>query len=149
MTQVLIVAHAPLASALRAVAAHVYPDRQTGVTAVDIAPSLDLEAAEAQVRTAVTALGAGEILALTDVFGATPCRAVQAVAAENPRLRVVAGINVPMLWRALCYADQPLDDLVERAVGGAQNGVLPVATSRRQNQPSRVLPDDQEHHHDQ
>ena len=149
MTQVLIVAHAPLASALRAVAAHVYPDRQAGVTAVDIAPSLDPEAAQAQVQAAVAALGAGEILALTDVFGATPCRAVQAVASENPRLRVVAGVNVPMLWRALCYADQPLDDLVDRAVGGAQNGVLPIATSRRQNQPSRSVPDDQEHHHDQ
>jgi PTS system ascorbate-specific IIA component len=149
MTQVLIVAHAPLASALRAVAAHVYPDRQAGVSAVDIAPSLDLEAAETQVRAAVIALGDGEILALTDVFGATPCRAVQAVATENPRLRVVAGVNVPMLWRALCYADQPLDELVDRAVGGAQNGVLPVATSRRQNQPSRLVSDDQEHHHDQ
>lgn len=149
MIQVLIVAHAPLASALRAVAAHVYPDRQTGVTAVDIAPSLDLEAAQTQVRAAVTALGAGEVLALTDVFGATPCRAVQAVATENPRLRVVAGVNVPMLWRALCYADQPLDELVDRAVGGAQNGVLPVATSRRQDQPSRPLPDDQAQHHDQ
>jgi PTS system ascorbate-specific IIA component len=149
MTQVLIVAHAPLASALLAVAGHVYPDRQAGVTAVDIAPSLDLEAAETQVRAAVTALGAGEILALTDVFGATPCRALQAVATESPRLRVVAGVNVPMLWRALCYADQPLDELVDRAVGGAQNGVLPVATSRRQNQPSRPLSDDQEHHHDQ
>jgi PTS system ascorbate-specific IIA component len=149
MTQILIVAHAPLASALREVAGHVYPDRQTAVTAVDIAPALDFEAAEALVRTAVGALGAGEILALTDVFGATPCRAVQAVAAEQPRLRVVAGVNVPMLWRALCYADQSLDELVERAVGGAQNGVLPVATSRRQNQPSRPLSDDQEQHHDQ
>jgi mannose PTS system EIIA component len=149
MTHVLIVAHAPLASALRAVAAHVYPDCGPGVTAVDIAPSLDLDAAEAQVRTALAALGSDEVLALTDVFGATPCRAVQAVAAENPRLRVVAGVNVPMLWRALCYADQPLDELVGRAVGGAQHGVLPVATSRRQNQPSRSPSDDQERHQDQ
>jgi PTS system mannose-specific IIA component len=150
MPRLLLVAHAPLASALWTVAGHVYPDRQAGVTAVDIAPALGLEAAEARVRAAVATLGAGEILALTDVFGATPCRALQTVASENPSLRVVAGVNVPMLWRALCYADQPLDDLVERAVAGAQSGVLPVATSRRQNQPGRLpSPDDQEHHQDQ
>jgi PTS system ascorbate-specific IIA component len=149
MATVLIVAHAPLASAMRAVAGHVYPEKDCLITALDIAPELSLAQAEAQVRAAVAALPPGDVLALVDVFGATPCKAVQAVAADNPRLRLVAGVNVPMLWRALCYADCSLEDLVERAVGGAQSGVLPVATARRQNQPSRPLADDQVHHHDQ
>jgi mannose PTS system EIIA component len=149
MAAILIVAHTPLASALSAVARHVYPEKDGVIAALDIAPELDLEAAEALVRAAVAGLGPGEVLVLSDVFGATPCKAVQAVAAEQPRLRLVAGVNVPMLWRALCYADSPLDDLVERAVGGAQNGVLPVATARRQNQPSRAPADDQIQHHDQ
>jgi PTS system ascorbate-specific IIA component len=153
----LIVAHAPLASALLAAARHVYAEKLGAVGALDIAPELSAEQAQDAVRAALAALapaggapGAVETLVLVDVFGATPCRAVQAVVAELPRVRLVAGVNVPMLWRALCYADEvPLDVLVERAVGGAQQGVLPVGTARRQNQPGRALADDQVQHHDQ
>jgi PTS system ascorbate-specific IIA component len=149
MARVLIVAHAPLASALREVAIHVYPDCGPAVAALDIAPALGLEAAQRQVHEAVVALGPGEIVVLADVFGATPCRAAQAVAAERPGLRLIAGVNVPMLWRTLCYAGETLDEVVERAVGGAQSGVLPVATARRHNQPGRASSDGQESHHDQ
>ncbi len=149
MARVLIVAHAPLASALREVAIHVYPDCGPVVAALDIAPALDMEAAEHQVREAVMALQPGEVIVLVDVFGATPCRAAQAVAADLQGVRLVAGVNVPMLWRTLCYAGEPLDEVVERAVGGAQTGVLPVTTARRQNQPGRAPTDGQEPHHDQ
>lgn len=149
MASVLVVAHAPLATALRAVAHHVYPEKDGLIAALDIAPERSLEAAEADVRAAVANLPPGDVLLLSDVFGATPCKAAQAVAADNPRVRLVAGVNVPMLWRALCYADCALDELIERAVGGAQSGVLPVASARRQNQPTRPLADDQDHHHDQ
>ena len=45
----------------------------------------------------------------------------------NPRVRVVAGANVPMLWRTLCYGtNESLDTLVTRAVAGAKQGVLAV-----------------------
>lgn len=154
MTALLIVAHAPLASALLAAARHVYAEKLGAVAALDIDPGQTAEQAEAAVRAAVARLapaGSGvDTLVLADVFGATPCRAAQAVAAESARVRLVAGVNVPMLWRTLCYADDvPLDVLVERAVSGAQQGVLPVATARRQNQPGRVSADDQVQHHDQ
>lgn len=154
MTALLIVAHAPLASALLAAARHVYAEKLGAVAALDIAPEQTIEQAESSVRAALAQLapaGSGvDTLVLVDVFGATPCRAAQAVAAESARVRLVAGVNVPMLWRALCYADDvPLDVLVERAVSGAQQGALPVATARRQNQPGRVAADDQVQHHDQ
>ncbi len=154
MTALLIVAHAPLASALLAAASHVYADRMAAVAALDIGPQDSAEQAEAAVRAELARLATpgtgGDTLVLTDVFGATPCRAAQAAAAGAPRVRLVAGVNVPMLWRVLCYAGElPLDALVERAVSGAQQGVLPVAVARRQNQAGRGLVDDQVHHHDQ
>jgi mannose PTS system EIIA component len=89
------------------------------------------------------------VLILADVFGATPCNAALA-AADGVKQRVVAGVNVPMLWRTLCYAGQPLDDLVNRAVAGASQGVMHVAVPRRQNQATTTLSHDQvEHHHQQ
>jgi mannose PTS system EIIA component len=42
------------------------------------------------------------------------------------RIEVVAGVNVPMLWRSLCYADESLDMLLARALEGATQGVVCV-----------------------
>ena len=60
----------------------------------------------------------GEALILTDVFGATPCNTVQRLA-DGQHVKVITGVNVPMLWRALNYASEPLDTLVTRALAGS------------------------------
>jgi PTS system ascorbate-specific IIA component len=149
MPAVLIVAHAPLATALKAVAGHVYADCGHAVVALDVGPGATPE----QVRDEARALMAGgtepDWLVLTDVFGATPCNA--ALLLSDPlHVRVVAGVNVPMLWRTLCYADEPLEALVARAVGGATQGVMQISPARPQNQSNTPIPCDQvDHHHQQ
>lgn len=148
MARILIVAHAPLASSLQAVARHVYPDCGGQLAALDVLPSQGVDEVASQVRAAIAGL-AGEVLILVDVFGATPCNAALAVA-DGVRQRLVAGVNVPMLWRTLCYADMPLDELVNRAVAGAAQGVMHVSVPRRQNQATPTHSHDQvEHHHQQ
>jgi PTS system mannose-specific IIA component len=149
MPSLLIVAHAPLASSLMAVARHVYPECSRTAVAVDVAPGAEPEAVQAQIRAALADLGAEEVLMLVDVFGATPCNAALAVA-DGQRSRVVAGVNVPMLWRTLCYVHMPLEDLVNRALSGATQGVMHVSVPRRQNQTSPASNHDQvQHHHQQ
>lgn len=144
MVSLLIVAHAPLASALREAAEHVYAERCPHVGCVDIVPSASLEAATAQVSAAIAALGNSPVLILVDTFGATPCTAAEAAAAKHPAAtRIIAGVNVPMLWRTLCYCDVPLEDLVGRALAGGAQGVLPVGATPRQNQPVPPPTDDQ------
>lgn len=155
MATLLIIAHAPLATSLRAVAAHVYPDCGTQLASLDVEPSASPEEVVAQARATLAALGADEVLIFTDVFGATPCNAALELADGN-KVRVVTGVNVPMLWRTLCYASLPLDDLVLRAVTGGSQGVMQVGATRRQNQsnppptPGSPANDDQvKHHHQQ
>ena len=148
MPSLLIVAHAPLASSLMAVARHVYPECSRTAAAVDVAPGAALEAVQAQISAALAELGGEEVLMLVDVFGATPCNAALAVA-DGQRIRVVAGVNVPMLWRTLCYAEMPLDDLVNRALAGAAQGVMHVAVPRRPNQSSPPAHHDQVQHYHQ
>ncbi len=142
MARLLLVAHAPLATALRAVAQHVYPDCSDHLAAIDVEPGASADDTERRVRVALSEVPDTDVLILTDVFGATPCNAALA-AADGVRARVVAGVNVPMVWRALCYADSPLDDLVGRAVAGAGQGVMHVAVPRRQNQPTSLSSHDQ------
>ncbi|KPF47860.1 PTS fructose transporter subunit IIA [beta proteobacterium AAP121] len=148
MASILLVAHAPLASALLAVARHAYAECGCAVVPVDVPASASLESATAQVTQALQALPSGEVLVLADAFGATPCNAALA-AANGVSARVVTGVNVPMVWRVLCYGHLPLAELVTRAVDGGRQGIMQVATPRRQNQPQRPLSDDPEHHPDQ
>lgn len=139
MPALLVVAHAPLASALAAVARHVYPDCASHLGAVDVPPEATPEQVSGAIEHALAALeaqagAAREALILVDTFGATPCNVARALA-DGQRVRVVAGANVPMLWRTLCYADRPLAELVQRALDGGGQGVMHVPPeNRRQNQ---------------
>ncbi len=148
MAALLLIAHAPLASAMAAVAAHAFPDCSSRLRALDVRPEMGLDEAERAIRQAVADADAEDVLMLCDAFGATPCNAALRVA-DGVHLRVVAGANVPMLWRTLCYADEPLDRLVSRAVDGAIQGTMQVTAPRRLNQAAATKPHDPNEHHDQ
>lgn len=126
MLGLLIIAHAPLASSLRAVALHTFPDCARDLRALDVLPTMEAEEIQAQTRTLLEQLSRPQVLIFTDVFGATPCNAAQRVA-DGRNVKVIAGVNVPMLWRALCYSHEPLDAVVVRALAGATQGVMQVA----------------------
>jgi len=131
MAGLLIIAHAPLASALRQVAEHAFPGCAAAVQALDVLP--DTAPEELQARAAKLLAAQGDTLILTDVFGATPSNVAQRLA-DGLHVRVVTGVNVPMLWRTLCYADESLDALVARAMAGATQGVMQASAARPQEQ---------------
>jgi PTS system mannose-specific IIA component len=151
MTRILLLAHKPLASALREVATHAFPDCAGGIEAIDVDPSATPDTLEVTLRDRIKAGPQEDVLILVDAFGATPCNSAMRVA-DGVRVRVVAGVNVPMLWRTLCYRTETLSALVERAMAGAVQGVMHVAETRRQNQssPGGSTPNDQvQHSHQQ
>lgn len=153
MARLLIIAHAPLASALKALAAHTYPDEAEQLRVLDIPPDAQPDEMEALARALLPAEDDevdADVLVLTDVFGATPANIAQRLV-DGQRIRAVAGVNVPMLWRTLNYACRcTVDELFVRAVQGGAQGVLPVTSTRPQNQafpPSGH--DSSQHHHQQ
>ena len=152
MPRLLIIAHAPLASALKAVAAHTFPDEAGALRVVDVTADMAPEQIEALAR----AEPPGEddddpdALVFADMFGATPANVAQRLC-DGHRVRAVAGVNVPMLWRTLGYASRGarLDELFARALQGGAQGVLPVTSTRPQNQPIPPNGHDPDHHHHQ
>ena len=118
-------------------ASHVFPEVAAAIDAIDVDARTSSDALLASLRACLVSRPGEETLILVDAFGATPCNVAMNVA-DGVRVRVVAGVNVPMLWRTLCYREEPLAALVERAVAGAVQGVMHVAVPRRQNQSSSV-----------
>ncbi len=133
MIGILIIAHAPLATALRECALHVFPDCALGVLAVDVLPHDAPEASLADARHAMAQLGTDDVLLLSDVFGATPSNVAQQLN-DSTHTRLVAGANLPMLLRSVCYRHESLDQLVARAQAGGTQGVMTVGRTAPQNQ---------------
>lgn len=151
MNAILLIAHAPLANALRQCALHVFPDCGAAVTAIDVQPNLSPEETLAAARIAMQQLtSAGNvqgILVLADIFGATPSNVAQKLV-DGATSRLITGVNLPMLLRAVSYRHEPLDSLVSRAVIGGTQGVMQVAITAPQHQPTRTH-DPEEHDHQQ
>jgi len=145
MNGILIIAHAPLASALRQCVEHVFTDNPRGVAALDVQPNTPPEETLAQARIMLQQLGATDALVLVDVFGATPCNVAQKLV-DGVHAKLITGVNLPMLLRTVSYRHETLDALVARALIGATQGVMQVAITAPQNQNRRHHDQDQHNH---
>jgi PTS system ascorbate-specific IIA component len=142
-TGILIIAHAPLASALRASVLHVFPDVSSGILAMDVPANESPELTYSNVKVLMDQLNSTQILVLTDVFGATPCNVAQKVV-DGLHSRIVAGVNLPMLLRTVNYRHESLDVLIARAMAGGTQSIMQVAVTAPQNQSRK--PHDLNHH---
>ena len=68
------------------------------------------------------------ILILTDIYGSTPANIACSLLNEN-NIRVVSGINLPMLIRVLNYPTLGLEELVLKAVSGGKEGIMNCDTN--------------------
>jgi PTS system mannose-specific IIA component len=63
------------------------------------------------------------VLVMTDIYGATPSN-IALKLLEPGRVEGIAGVNLPMLLRALTYRDKDMETLLTRSVSGGRDGVL-------------------------
>ena len=152
MNSFFIIAHAPLASALREPALHVFPDASDYIVAFDILPSDIPEKvvvlAQNRVDKLLTPIKAKKpdnILLFTDLFGATPSN-IAAQLADGVHTKLVAGVNLPMLLRAISYRHESLDAVLSRAITGGIQGVMSVAVTPQQHQKMKSYDQSQYNH---
>jgi PTS system ascorbate-specific IIA component len=108
---------------------------------IDIVADADVAAESARARAAIDDVDRGTgVLILTDLFGATPGN-IATQLADPGRVEVVAGVNLPMLLRVLCYRQgTALADMPQKAVTGGVSGIIKIASTSPQNQ--RLFPHD-------
>jgi mannose PTS system EIIA component len=148
MNSIFLIAHAPLATALRQCVLHVFPDSAGDVVALDVQPNMPPDETLAQARVMLAQSHTPNTLVLTDVFGATPCNVAQKLV-DGVRSKLITGVNLPMLLRTVSYRHESLDALVSRAMIGGTQGVIQVAVTAPQNQAKRSVNDQEQRHHQQ
>lgn len=129
MIGILLVTHGSLGESLIQCACHVLGSRPPLVAQLGVSAHDDPQALEVIARQLLKWVDSGEgVIVLTDIYGATPsniaCRLL-----EPGRVEGIAGVNLPMLVRALTYREKDMATLVQRTVSGGCEGVLHVQNS--------------------
>jgi mannose PTS system EIIA component len=129
MIGILLVSHGAFGESLIHCASHVLGKRplyvrQLGVTVHDD-PEEILPVAEDLIRFLDQGQG---VLVMTDIYGATPSN-IAAKILRPGRVEGIAGVNLPMLIRALTYRDEPLEAVVAKALSGGSEGVMRMPPS--------------------
>ena len=124
MIGLFLITHSSLGESLIQCACHVLNHRpqqivQLGVTAQD-----DPQDALPLARDMLKLVDSGNgVLILTDIYGATPSN-IALKLLQPGRVEGVAGVNLPMLLRALNYREKDMKTLLDKTVGGGRDGIL-------------------------
>ena len=108
-TQIILVCHAPLASALHAVACHGFHQHLADVIAIDVLSEERKEHVCERVQAAWQDAGAPQaVLLLTDLHGATPSNGASLwLSSRATEVAGMAGVSLPLLLKALTYKHLP------------------------------------------
>ena len=121
----LLITHCRLGPDLLAVARGIYCDPQVRAEALDVENDAPLAPLLEQAERLADRLDdGGGVLVLTDIYGATPANLALALSRRHRHSKVLAGVNLTMLIRAMNYAGLTLDAVVDKAQTGGRNGVL-------------------------
>ncbi len=124
MIGILIVAHGALGESLIQCATHVMGSRPPLLEQFGIDMHDDPFTLLPVMQKVVQDLDEGDgVLILSDIYGATPCNIVSKLVKQNS-VEGIAGVNLPMLVRALTYRNGDLTKLAEKALSGGQEGVI-------------------------
>lgn len=126
MVGILLITHNGLGDSLIDCVGHVMGDVPPHLKALSVLASDDPVRKEEQARALIAQLDKGRgVLLLSDVFGATPCNIARRLC-QPGRVEGVAGVNLPMLLRVACYCNNPLGELVQRALEGGKECIVSI-----------------------
>jgi mannose PTS system EIIA component len=126
---ILIITHSGIGGALLNVAYGTFGEVPVDISHLSVCRNPEPEALTAKASHLVRKLDSGDgVLVLTDMFGSTPGNIAHVLQQQGHAIRVVAGLNLPMLFRILNYSHLPLNQLAKKAVSGGKEGIFEPMT---------------------
>lgn len=127
MVGILLITHAPLGKAFVDTANHMFSRELERIEVIDVIADQEPFEIHTMAKAAIARLNDKHgVLVLTDVMGGTPSNCCHMLS-DTIRVEVVAGINLPMLLRAITYREDGLDIVVEKAISGGKTGAAHLA----------------------
>lgn len=124
MIGIFLITHTTYGESLIQCACHVLNKRPPQVAQLGVALQDDPLDLLPLARDMLKLVDAGDgVLIMTDIYGATPSNIAMKLL-EPGHIEGVAGVNLPMLLRALTYRDKDMETLVTRATTGGRDGIV-------------------------
>ena len=124
MIGIFLITHASYGESLIQCACHVLNKRPQQIVQLGVSAQDDPLDALPLARDMIKFVDKGRgVLILTDIYGASPSNIAMKLL-QPGRIEGVAGVNLPMLLRALTYRDKDMETLVTRTIAGGRDGVL-------------------------
>lgn len=121
---VLLITHNRIGAELLETATRMFGRCPLAALAIDVHEQDDPDQLRLQIRQCAERLDdGGGLLVLTDLYGSTPANVTDALRRRRD-VRVLSGVNLPMLVRVLNYGDLELSALADKALSGGRDGVL-------------------------
>lgn len=126
---ILLITHSNIGSSLCDAVVSVLGSCPLAVKTLPVSFDCEPEQLVTEARAIIKSLDQGEgVLVLTDMYGSTPSNI--ACKLTNSTVKVVAGVNLPMLVRIMNYPKLDLQQLTDKAVSGGHEGVIPCSPSK-------------------
>jgi len=126
MIGILVVTHENLGEHLIRCAIHIIGENPERLMHLGVFIEDDPNDVLIAMREKVQQLDTGSgVLILSDIFGATPCNIATRLT-EPGKIIGIAGVNLPMLVRALTYRHETLPAVIEKALEGGKKGVMVI-----------------------
>lgn len=126
MIGILIISHGNLGDSLIHCANHVMGTKSQHLMDLSISIQDDPDVVISKALELIRQLDCGNgVLVLSDICGATPCNVASRLVSPG-RVECLAGVNLPMLVRALTYRNESLAVAVDKALTGGREGVMRI-----------------------
>jgi len=123
---ILLVAHNGLGDSLLDCVRHVLGEAPHNLRVLSVLANDDPQSKLSEGQALLGQLDDGSgVLVLADVYGATPSNIARQLC-DGGRVAGVAGVNLPMLLRAVCSSGKPLAELARIAAEGGRECIVPL-----------------------
>lgn len=119
----LLITHKKIASSLIEVASSIVNDAPENYAYVEVPMDVPVETVESDISDELRKLDKTDgILILTDMYGGTPSNIANKFAQQN-NIRLMSGLNLPMLVKTMNYRDLPLNELSTTILNGGKQSI--------------------------
>lgn len=130
MIGILLVTHNGLGDSLVDCVRHVMGEAPPNIKVLSVLADDDPQRKEAEARALIAQLDTGEgVLLLSDLFGSTPANIARRLH-QPGRVEGLAGVNLPMLLRAVCHCTRPLAEVAQNVLESGRGCILALDSDK-------------------
>lgn len=126
MVNIILVTHLEIANGFASCLEHILSKRVDNLHIVPVRKTEATESIINKVKDFINEVSQkGAVLILVDIFGATPSNIASGLVKKG-KVELITGLNLPMLLRAISHSNEPLVVCANKALEGAQNGIIHI-----------------------